>query len=187
MGFITAWHQPSLRRPYEQHPRPYLQHLSPLFWAPNDGRAEPSFHPPHIRIPPPLPHPRNPHTSVLHPQSPFRKHERTLLCSQLHPRQSRSGQRYLLLRHLRRRGPDLYLLHPSAFLELTASDGDGDAEDADDDVECDMVWAYTERDAVGGRGIGVWWCRGRRLDTEEGEGGEGEGEKGGNGEEEIMN
>lgn len=77
---------------------------------------------------------------------------------------------------MRRRRPDLHLLHAESFLEFAISDGDGDEEDADDDVECGVVWTSPEWDAVGGGGVGVWRGGSGGGDSEEGEGGEGEGE-----------
>ena len=85
------------------------------------------------------------------------------------------------------RGPDLRVLYVESVREFGVGDGDGDAEDVDDDVECGLVWAPVERDAVGGCGVGVWGGGGGGVDSKEGEGGEEEEDHGGRrGEEGVV-
>lgn len=74
--------------------------------------------------------------------------------------------------------PDIHLLHPQPFQQSLASHGDSDEENADNDAERALVRTSVEWDAVGGRGVGVWGCGGRRLDAKEREAGKGEVKKG---------
>lgn len=172
MGPHAAQHQPLVRRPHKQHARPHIQHPPLLHRPPNDGRAKRPLHPPHNPLPPPL--------SPPSPNAPLPLndlHLRNLSRSRLHLSQPRHPARYTRIRGLRRIWADIYLLHAQSVLESVAGDGDGDEEDADDDVERALVWTSVEWDAVGWGWFGVWGCWGRGVDTEEGEGGEGEGEE----------
>lgn len=85
---------------------------------------------------------------------------------------------------MRGRGPDLRVLHAQPVRKSGVGDGDGDAQDADDDAERAVVWASAERDAVGRGGVGVWRGGSRGGDSAQGEGGEEEG--GGKGGEEGV-
>ncbi|MCJ1231913.1 hypothetical protein MMC12_008592, partial [Toensbergia leucococca] len=181
MGTLAPRHQPPLRRPDKQHPRPHLQHPQTLLGPSNDGRPKRPLHPPHNHLSPPLPIPLPPppplpvpHNNHHHPCS------RTLgtpLRPLLLPRPPVRPLRRPRLRRLRRRRPTLHLLHAKPLLEPAAGHGDGNAQDADHGAECAVVRPSVERDAMGGGGFGVWRGWGRGVDSEEGEGGEGQGER----------
>ena len=51
MGLTAAGYQPLVRRPYEQHPRPHLQHLPLVLWPANDGCTEHSLDRPYRLLP----------------------------------------------------------------------------------------------------------------------------------------
>lgn len=91
---------------------------------------------------------------------------------------------------MRRHRPDIHLLHASEIFVAVTGDGDGDEEDAYDGVKCAVVWTQVDRGAMGGCGIGVWWCGGGGVDCETGEvgegGGEEEGEDGGGEEVDVI-
>ncbi len=72
---------------------------------------------------------------------------------------------------------DIHLLHAQQVFKPITGDSHSDTEDADDDVECALVWPSVEWDAVGGRGTGIWGRGGRGLDREARESCKREGEK----------
>lgn len=172
MGPYAAWHKPPLRWPNKQHSRLHL-HYPPLLHRPtNDGRAEHPLHPPHGHLPPRI---SPPTANAPLPQG--RQRLRNFSRSRLHHPQSRNPTRYTWICGLWRLWSDIHLLHAQSLFESAARDGDGDEENADDDAERALVWTSVEWDAVGGCGVGVWRRRGGGRDTEEGEGGEGQGEE----------
>ena len=72
---------------------------------------------------------------------------------------------------------DIHILYVEPFQQHITGNCDRDEKDADDDVECTVVWSSVEWNAMGGCGIGFWRSRSRGCDSEKGEGCERESER----------